>query len=386
MKINVLSMFSGAGIGEVYFKKHGLDVVVASELLSKRADFYSYQHPEVKMIRGDINDKKNFNAMIQASLEKNVNMVLATPPCQGFSSAGLQKKDDPRNKLIITVIECVKILKPDFAIIENVPEFLKTEINVDGKWILIDEYLRENLSGLYNFNKKNIINSMHYGVPQNRQRCVYLLSKKNLDLKWEFPEESSDITTMKDAIGDLPSLDPRITDVDYEELIKIFPKFEEKKRLGASISKWHCPPNHKLRHVIAMMHTPEGQSAFKNEKYYPTLKNGEKSKGFPNTYKRQWWDKPAYTITRYTNRIGSQENGHPGRPIIDSDNEEERIWSDPRVLTVFELIRLTSLPDDWDIPSWATSNFLREIIGESVPPKLLEVAIIELERALNEKQ
>ena len=114
------------------------------------------------------------------------------------------------------------------------------------------------------------------------------------------------------------------------------------------------------------------------------MADGTKSKGYKNTYKRQWWDKPAYTVTKYTSRIGSQENGHPGREIVHSDDEETRIWSDARVLSIFELMRVTSLPDDWNIPEKASSNVIREILGEGVPPRLLEYALIELERLHNE--
>ena len=190
---------------------------------------------------------------------------------------------------------------------------------------------------------------------------------------------------MRDAIGDLPSLDPDVTDISDEERKRLFPHFEEKRAAGLAVSKWHYPPKHKYRHVIAMMHTPEGCSAWANQKYYPTLADGTKSKGYKNTYKRQWWDKPAYTVTKYTSRIGSQENGHPGYPIVDSTDEETRLWSDARVLSILELMRVSSLPDDWNIPATASSNVIREILGEGVPPRLLESALIELEKNINGK-
>lgn len=43
-------------------------------------------------------------------------------------------------------------------------------------------------------------------------------------------------------------------------------------------------------------------------------------------------------------------------------------------------MRVSSLPDNWNIPVWASSNVIREILGEGVPPRLLEYALIELER------
>lgn len=386
MNFKAVSLFASAGVAETYFEKHGIEVKVASELLKERANLYSQLHPSVTMVQGDITDESIYKKVISLSKKTNCNFLLATPPCQGMSTAGLMKEDDPRNRLILVVIKAIKALKPKFAIIENVPEILTTKIEYDGEWRLIDDILRSELGSLYNFNERKVVNAMNYGVAQSRERCVYLLSEKKTGIQWEFPSPSKKITTMRDAIGDLPSLDPDITDISEKELLKMFPAFFEKKAAGLAVSKWHYPPKHKLRHVIAMMHTPEGHSAWENKVFYPTLKDGSKSKGYKNTYKRQWWDKPAYTITKYTSRIGSQENGHPGYPIVNSKDEEKRIWSDARTMTIFELMRLSSLPDDWNIPENTSTNVIREILGEGVPPRLLESAIVELERRINEHE
>lgn len=385
MKYKALSLFSSAGVAETYFEKHGIDVKVAAELLPERVKIYKHLYPQVNMIEGDITNKEVFEKIITAAKKEKCDFLIATPPCQGMSTAGKQLKDDPRNRLIINVIEAIKILNPKFIIIENVPEILQTKIEIEGEWILIDEYIKRELENFYYINKNKIVNAMNYGVAQSRERCVYLLSKKNTNIKWEFPKPLSKIMTMRDAIGDLPSLDPDVTDISEEERMKLFPNFYKKKEEGLKVSKWHYPPRHKYRHVIAMMHTPEGCTAWNNEIYYPTLSDGTKSKGYKNTYKRQWWDKPAYTVTKYTSRIGSQENGHPGRAVVKSNNEEKRIWSDARVLSIFELMRVSSLPDDWNIPDNASSNVIREILGEGVPPRLLENALIELEKLLDEK-
>ena len=385
MNYKALSLFSSAGVAETYFEKHGVHVKVASEILPERVKIYKHLYPFVNMIEGDITNKDVFNNVIESAKKEKCDFIIATPPCQGMSTAGKQLKDDPRNRLIISVVEAIKIIKPLFVIIENVPEILQTKIEVDGKWMLIDDYLKKELSKQYSFNKNNIVNAMNYGVAQSRERCVYLLSKKTTKVHWEFPKPKAKIKTMRDAIGDLPSLDPDVTDISEEERIKLFPDFYKKKEAGLKVSKWHFPPKHKYRHVIAMMHTPEGCTAWNNSTFYPKLADGTKSKGYKNTYKRQWWDKPAYTVTKYTSRLGSQENGHPGHAIIDSKTEEKRIWSDARVLSIFELMRISSLPDDWNIPDKASSNVIREILGEGVPPKLLEYALIELERLINGK-
>ena len=386
MKFNALSLFSSAGIAETYFERNGINVIAASELLPERAKLYSHLYPSSRMFQGDLTNKDLFNKLIDYSIKKNCDFIIATPPCQGMSTAGKMLKDDPRNRLITIVVDAIKLIKPKFVIIENVPEILLTKIKIGNEWVFINDYLIKELGNDYLFNDNKVVNAMNYGVAQSRSRCVYLLSRKDQGIRWEFPNPSKKVMTMRDAIGDLPSLDPNVTDISDEERNILFPDYEKKRLAGLAVSKWHYPPKHKIRHVIAMMHTPEGCSAWDNKIYYPTLKDGSKSKGYRNTYKRQWWDKPAYTVTKYTSRLGSQENGHPGHPIIDSDDESKRIWSDPRTMTIFELMRISSLPDDWNIPDKTSSNVIREIIGEGVPPKLIESAIKNLEVLLNAKK
>ena len=383
MQFNCLSLFASAGVAETYFAEHGVKVKVASELLKERVDIYRHLYPDVQIYQGDFTNPEIYREVISSAKKEKCDFIIATPPCQGMSTAGRMLKNDPRNRLIISVVDAIKAIKPKFAIIENVPEILLTKIKVDDKWVFITDFLNEQLGKDYDFNENKVVNAMYYHVPQSRERCIFLLSRKDMNVHWEFPEPSSELVTMRMAIGDLPSLDPNVTDISEEERDKIFPDYEKKRKAGLEISRWHYPPLHKMRHVIAMMHTPEGNTAWNNEIYYPTLANGEKSKGYKNTYKRQWWDKPAYTITKYTSRIGSQENGHPGHPIVDSEDEKTRIWSDPRTMTIFELMRLSSLPDNWNIPEDASSNVIREILGEGVPPRLIESALISLEKLLD---
>jgi DNA (cytosine-5)-methyltransferase 1 len=111
-----------------------------------------------------------------------------------------------------------------------------------------------------------------------------------------------------------------------------------------------------------MMHTPTGQSARKNPVYYPKKANGEMVGGAPRTYMRMDWSKAAPTITMFNHTISSFQNVHPGRQL---DND---LYSDPRVLTIFEMLRVMSLPDNWDIPSWANEGLIRKVIGEGIPP------------------
>lgn len=373
-RINALSLFANVGIAETYLSELGIDVVVANELIEERCKFYKHLYPNVNMIKGDITDVSIFEQVIEAACKNNVEMIIATPPCQGMSCAGRKDPKDPRNFLVYYAIEAVKKLKPRFVIIENVPMQQHTQILYNGDYMFIPEYIEKELGNLYRINDCRIVNAMNYGVPQSRQRYIYLLALKSENIEWEFPEKDNHIITLREAIGDLPSLDPLLRDKDERWR---FPNYEEKKAAGLKISKWHYPPTHSWKQVEWMIHTRTATSAFKNNIFYPMTK-GRRIKGAPRTYMRMDWDKPATTIMQNSGVISAFSTVHPGRLINDSDDEKNRIYSDARALSIYELLILSSLPLDWNIPDWADDILIRKVIGEGIPPLLIKRAVEEL--------
>lgn len=364
--MKVLSLFANIGVAEAYLQKAGFDVVVANELIERRALLYSKIYPKTHMICGDITETKTFQDIVKESIDSGVNIVMATPPCQGMSTVGQLLANDERNKLIWQVIEIVKAINPEYVMIENVPGFLNTEINIAGDNILIPDLLDRELGKDYIINK-TIIDTKDYSVPQTRERAIVLMSRNDQSKIWNIPNRDKKIITMKDAIGNLPKLDPFISDVGKEELLTIFPHYFEREAQAKKISKWHTPPHHIKRQVVAMQHTASGHTAFDNIEYYPTKADGSPVKGFRNTYKRQNWDTPAYTVTMDNRKISSQNNVHPGR-VEYIDDKGDTIYSDPRVLTLYELMKIMSIPDDWPVPEDTSEAFLRRIIGEGIPP------------------
>lgn len=371
-KIKALSLFANVGIGESYLSETNVEVVLANELLKDRVEFYKHLYPETEMIMGDITEPDVLSLIVDRAKELGVNLIMATPPCQGMSTAGKKDEHDERNSLIKYAVKIIKEVNPDYVFFENVPEQLTTRIWHNGEFILIPDFLRLELGIEYNFSKDNVVNAADYSVPQYRERAIILLTKKTKKTQWDIPKKDSKVVTMKDAIGNLPSLDPLIYDIPYDEHLKVFPQYEEKKERGLSVSKWHCPPEHVYRQVYSLMHTPTGKTAFDNiDEYKPKKKDGTLVKGYKNTYKRQNWDTPAYTITMYNRTIGSQNNVHPGT-YIGQDKDGSDLYSDARVLTIYEIMLVMSLPADWNIPDWATDNFIRSVIGEGVPPLLVK--------------
>lgn len=374
--IKAMSLFANVGIAETYLRNAGIDVVIANEIEPDRVQFYKHLYPEVDTVVGDITTDEIQRELVSKAIDENVELIIATPPCQGMSTAGKKDNDDPRNSLICYAVSVIKAVKPKYVFLENVPEQLITKIMYHDEMVLIPDYLQEELSGLYDIEQLTV-NAADYGVPQSRDRAIFLLTSKKCKKQWHFPEKVAVKKTMFDAIGDLPILDPLVNDISYEEQMKMFPLYEERLKAAQEISKWHIPPSHVFRQVYAMMHTPTGKSAFENvDEFKPKKKDGQIVRGYKNTYKRQEWDKPAFTVTMFNRTIGSQNNVHPGR-LVGQDEFGNDIYSDPRVLTIFELMRVMSLPDDWDIPDGYSDNFIRSVIGEGIPP-LLALKIMEV--------
>lgn len=373
-RIKALSLFANVGVAESYLDEIGVDVVVANELVEKRANFYKHLYPSVNMIAGDITNPDVFELIRKIAIANDVQLIISTPPCQGMSCAGRKNPFDPRNSLIYYAVEMIKAINPRFVLLENVPRQRKTKILYKDEYVTIPKYIESELSEDYMFNEERIINSMDYGVPQSRQRFFYLLTRKSENIRWEFPKKEKHIITLEEAIGHLPSLDPIIREEEYRNN---FPEFEEKKKRGLEVSKWHYPPVQTWKYVEWLIHTPTGKSAFQNGIFYPQ-KDGRRIKGGPQTYKRMSWNKPATTIMSNSNIISAFTTVHPGRVIVDSPDERIRRYSDPRVLTIYELLILSSLPLDWNIPNWASDSFIREVIGEGIPPLLIKRAFLSL--------
>lgn len=368
--VNGLSLFSNVGIAETYLKDVGVNIVVANELLKDRAAFYKHLYPECNMICGDITDKNTYQKIIKLSKDCNVEFLIATPPCQGMSLAGKKDDNDVRNYLIEHVVSAILDLKPKYVLMENVTMQLKTSIFINKKKMLIPDYLREVLGKDYIFNDDNVLDTKFYGVAQQRKRAIFLLTRKDIQTSWNLPEKE-EIINLESVIGDLPSLDPFIRE---EEFRCKFPDYQSKYDRAIKFHKWHIPPKHVWRNVECMMHTPTGCTARKNKEFFPKKKNGKMVGGAPRTYMRMDWEKPAPTITSYNHTISSFQNVHPGR--FDSSTG---LYTEPRVLSVLELMRVMSLPDNWDIPSWASESLVRTVIGEGIPPVAIKKIVGQLE-------
>lgn len=156
-----ISLFSSAGVGCYGFKQAGFECVATNELIKRRLDIQKYNNKckyDSGYICGDITSQATKNALFnevelwrkQEGL-KRLDVVIATPPCQGMSVANHKKTDAEilRNSLVIESINIIKKLKPRFFIFENVPAFMKTICtDSDGTEKTIEEAIQNNLGNV----------------------------------------------------------------------------------------------------------------------------------------------------------------------------------------------------------------------------------------------
>ena len=342
--MKAISLFSSAGIGELRMPQN-IDVILANELLERRAKCYSFLHPNSRMLNGDITDSMIKEEIIKTAHSSQAKLLLATPPCQGLSTLGKNKVQDQyiqdrRNFLILEVLDIIDACDFDYILIENVPKFIEMYFPFEDGFYQLEQILNRKYSDKYVVEVK-VLNAKDYGIAQSRPRAITKLYKKGL--KWGWPQTENEIT-LEEAIGHLPSL-------------------EAGQDSGI---KWHKAKPEVERLVLAMKHTPQGKSAIANPVYYPKKEDGTRIKGFHNTFKRMVWDQPCPARTTYSGSLSSHNNVHPGRLLADGT------YSDARVLTLLETFIVSSIPEDIVFPNNATDNFIRTIIGEAIPPRLLE--------------
>lgn len=207
-KIKAISVFSSAGIGELLLKNTNVEVVAANELLPKRAECYSHFYPNTDMYCGDITLEETQDYMVSAAQKSGAKMLIATPPCQGLSTLGKNKKQihyekDRRNYLILSALNIIDRCDFDYVLIENVPTFLEMYFPYENDYFKLEEILNKKYSSKYKIEAR-VLNAKDYGICQSRPRAIIKMYKP--DKKWSWPSEENEIT-LREAIGYLPSLE-----------------------------------------------------------------------------------------------------------------------------------------------------------------------------------
>ncbi|WP_120907272.1 DNA cytosine methyltransferase [Helicobacter pylori] len=238
--LTYISLFSGAGVGCYGLLEEGFECVATNEILEKRLNIQRINRKcklDESYISGDIKKpetKEKILKQIGFYSKKfgndRVDLVIATPPCQGMSVANHKKKNDEikRNSLVVESIDLIKQIKPRFFILENVPSFYKTGcIDKNDNLLEIGSMIEQNLSGEYMLYDE-VINFKNFGANSSRTRTLVIgVCKEFKDFisALEFFPDFKQEKTLKEVIGSLKPLTwGEYDSADFYHSFRTYPK------------------------------------------------------------------------------------------------------------------------------------------------------------------
>lgn len=357
----MVDLFCGAGGLSLGFVQEGFYAALANDIEPCCVDTYAHNHPETPrdhIILGDIRN-------VVADLERlmgtaSVDVVIGGPPCQGFSTANRQRLiDDPRNYLYKNYIEVVRKLQPKFFVMENVKGMLG-----------VSDQVKEDFEKIGYTVECKVFNAKDFGVPQNRERLIYIGNRIGIDNRVLIHEidniaDESEKHVLKDALAGLRPLEasrkrnateedsessgrkiePRTSDVtnDYIEVIN------EGRTIRAV-----C--NHKARYnndrdIEIFGRLNQGDKS-DDPKIADIMPYTRRSDIFKDKYFKLEENKVCKTITAHM-KFDCNMYIHPKQA---------------RGLTPREAARVQSYPDDYFFRGAYTKTYMQ--IGNSVPPLL----------------
>ncbi|WQY53984.1 DNA cytosine methyltransferase [Helicobacter pylori] len=238
--LTYISLFSGAGVGCYGLLEEGFECVATNEILEKRLNIQRINRKcklDESYISGDIKKpetKEKILKQIGFYSKKfgndRVDLVVATPPCQGMSVANHKKKNDEikRNSLVVESIDLIKQIKPRFFILENVPSFYKTGcIDKNDNLLEIGSMIEQNLSGDYMLYDE-VINFKNFGANSSRTRTLVIgvcKEFKDFTSALEFFPDFKQEKTLKEVIGSLKPLAwGEYDSADFYHSFRTYPK------------------------------------------------------------------------------------------------------------------------------------------------------------------
>lgn len=390
--INFIDLFAGCGgLTEGFYSLgyHALAHVeidhFACETLRTRMRHYNYSEKAIEraVIEADITSSDILSKIHEAVGSNPVDVIIGGPPCQSFSPLGVAKdennmENDPRNFLFESYVRILNEFLPQIFVFENVTGILKAVVKKKRIFSLVAKELSINYK-IVTDPDTIVLDATHYGVPQDRKRVILIGVRK--DLPFSAEEVYAAIKKTHYAPGDIPAENLRRF-VSVREAIDDLPKLKQGE--GKEKSSYAKPISQCTEYQKMMRQNYQGPLLYhvarkNNEKdvlryqamaknhwnflelleYRPDLGH-EKKRVFFNSYKVQWWDKPAKTIIAHLYKDGNQ--------FIHPD------YNQGRSITVREAARLQSFPDDFIFEGSRTEQFKQ--IGNAVPP-LLARAIAE---------
>lgn len=361
-KYNVIDLFSGAGGLSQGFKQADFNILMGVDFDDPALKTYKHNLKDSVALKADLFDEESAIKDIENNLNGNIiDVIIAGPPCQGFSLTGSRDINDSRNKLYVAVVHAVRHFKPKAFLIENVPG-MATLYKGKVKEQIINTF--EDLGYAVSVTDKPLL-AADYGVPQIRKRMFFVGYRKDLNYEYfKFPEPT--LTPEKyigtaDAISDLPTLVNELGEENVPYHMEPQSEYQRLMRENSLVIHNHIGTRHTDEVKWVISHVPEGG----NHKDLPPGVGD--SRKFNEAWTRYHSQKPSKTI----------DTGHR--------NHFHYKWN--RVPTVRENARLQSFPDDFEFLGTKTQQ--NRQVGNAVPPLLAqaiaEKMLIHLEKGFTDE-
>ena len=331
-RMNVVSLFSGCGGLDLGFKNAGFNIVWANEFDKDIWETYERNHPETFLCRKSI-------CNVDASEIPDCIGIVGGPPCQSWSEGGAQRGiNDKRGQLFFDYIRILKAKQPLFFLAENVSGMLQ-----DRHRKALEDIKHQFAQAGYALSF-NIVNAWDYGVPQDRERVLFVGYRNDLGKTFAMPppipvEQRS---TLRDAIGDLANTEPR-------------------------------PRKNGIVEPQTPIHIP-------NHEYM----TGGFSSIYMSRNRVRTWDEPSFTIQAG----GRQAPIHPQAPKMRKVDENHFIFLPEseglyRRLSVREAARIQTFPDKF---IWHYKNIAHgyKMIGNAVPVLLAMVVAMQIKKDIKD--
>lgn len=328
--MKLLSLFSGCGGLDLGFEKAGFTISVANEYDPTIWTTFKANHPNTKLIEGDIRKIK------EEDFPDDIDGIIGGPPCQSWSEAGsLRGINDLRGQLFYEYIRILKDKQPKFFLAENVSGMLANRHSQAVKNIIsMFEECGYNVT-------ITLVNAKDFGVAQERKRVFYIGFRNDLGIDFKFPEGSTADNSKKITLRDI------IWDLQYNAV-------------PTADKNYHNP------------------KAVNNNEYF----TGAYSPIFMSRNRVKSWDEQAFTVQA----SGRQCQIHPSAPKMTfiSQNKREFVKGQEwlyRRMTIREIARIQGFPDTFQF-IYENADDAYKMIGNAVPVNLAYEIAVAIKQAL----
>jgi DNA (cytosine-5)-methyltransferase 1 len=336
-KYRLIDLFAGAGgLTKGFVETKRFVPVAAVEMDLAAAATYAANFGRDHVVACDIGD------WLDRGEVPSAHVVVGGPPCQGFSSLGPQREDDPRNVLWRKYVQVLKVAQPWYFVVENVPQFLDSQ-----QYARLVAATRGN-GGLRGYElHPYVIDASGFGVPQRRRRAVVIGRHRDMP-KLPPLRATSESASVRQALRDV---DPIVRDVDlpsskFEFEDSIFPGAFKTSQLHLG----RRPTEFSIRRYRSI---PPGGNRFDIPEHLQPACWRRHLTGSADVMGRLRWDSPSVTIRTEFYKPEKGRYLHP---------------TEHRAITHYEAALLQSFDDDY---MWCGSKTaIGRQIGNAVPPRL----------------